>query len=344
MQDTSGLAAEEYRAISGRGSSMKVLLTGATGFVGGYLYPALRAAGCEVRCATRDAKRAREAHPSRDWVTLDVEDPETIRAAMDGCDAAFYLIHSLGQGENYPEREAASAKNFLEAAESANLRRIVYLGGVLPTRGPISKHLASRRDTGERLRSGAPSTIELRAAMIMGAGSASWTMVHDLAARLPGMLLPLWLRNHSHPIAIDDVVWALLASLFRPEESSKILEIPGPERISHRDVLTRIAAELGHRRPMMNVPVLTPKLSSYWIALVTRIELAVAKELVEGVRYNLDPREELLWEKSPHPRLRLERAAALAVEDETSPSLPSPGARARAESIGASFAGAGKKS
>ena len=178
---------------------MRVLLTGATGFVGRHLYPALLAAGCRVRCATRNVGQARRAHPDREWVHFDVERPDIVRAALEGCDAAFYLIHGMGQGADYPEREARSADNFVRAAEASGVRRIVYLGGVAPSGARASKHLASRHRTGELLRAGAVSVIELRAAMIIGAGSASWTMVRDLAARLPAMVLPSWLRNPLAP-------------------------------------------------------------------------------------------------------------------------------------------------
>jgi hypothetical protein len=169
--------------------------------------------------------------------------------------------------------------------------------------------------------------------MIIGEGSASWTMVRDLAARLPAMILPRWLRNHSHPIALDDVVWALLAALTHPGERSRVLEIPGPERISHRRVLERVAAVLGHHRPMLNVPLLTPRLSSYWIALVTGVSLDLAKELVEGVRVDLDPGETVLWAAVHHRPMLLEAAAALALaarHDEL-------GARQRLVALGRAF-------
>src|SRR5690606_17744998 len=145
--------------------------------------------------------------PDREWVRLDVEDPASTKAALDGCDAAFYLVHGMGRGVDYPEREARSARNFARAAADRGVRRIVYLGGMLPADGPPSRHLASRERTGEILRSGRVSTIEARAAMIIGKGSASWMMVEDLARRLPAMLLPRWLKNCSYPIAIDDVIW-----------------------------------------------------------------------------------------------------------------------------------------
>lgn len=318
---------------------MRVLLTGATGFVGCHLYHALVAAGIDVHCATRNPDAARSAHRDREWVRLDVEDEQSVDRALKGCDAAYYLIHGMGQGSDYPEREANSASNFSRAAARAGLRRIVYLGGVLPAGGRSSKHLESRERTGILLRSGTVSAIEMRAAMIIGEGSVSWTMVRDLAGRLPAMILPRWLRNHSYPVSIDDVVWGLLAALFEPGHDSRVFELPGPERISHRDVLQRVAALLGHTRPMVNVPVLTPRLSSYWIALVTRVSLSMAKELVEGVRYDLEPREAVLWNAVAHEPIGLEDAARLALGDEGAGDAPSASAVRRMRAIGAELEG-----
>ena len=316
---------------------MQVLLTGAAGFVGCYLYEALVAASIDVVCATRNVESSSKRFPGRKWVRVDVEVPETLHAAMEGCDCAYYLIHGIGQGDDYPEREAQSARNFLRAAESSGVSRIVYLGGVLPAGPRVSKHLASRRETGKILRSGKVSTIELRAAMIVGLGSVSWTMVRDLAARLPAMILPRWLQNHSHPIAIDDVVWALLAALTCPAGESHIYDVPGPERISHRDVLQRVAALQGHTRKMINVPILTPRLSSYWIALTTRVELGMAKELVEGVRYDLDPGGDIMWDHFAHVPMAIEAGAMLALGDEKSVSMPSPVGKHRVQQIGLAF-------
>jgi uncharacterized protein YbjT (DUF2867 family) len=313
---------------------VRILLSGATGFVGRHLLPALEAAGHEIRSGTRNPDAARRRHPDETWVRLDVEDEASIDAALTGCDAAFYLVHGMGEGSEYPEREARSARQFLAAAEAHGLKRIVYLGGVLPKGGVASRHLASRGRTGELLRSGTVSAIELRAAMIVGEGSVSWTMVRDLAARLPAMVLPRWLRNKSWPVALDDVVWGLLAALGYPGDDSRVFELPGPERIAHRDVLARVAKLLGHRRPMLSVPVLSPRLSSYWIGLVTRVELSLARELVEGLRYDLDPTDEVLWERAFHQPLTLEEAARLALASEAVEATPSPKTIARMRAIG----------
>ena len=307
----------------------EILLTGASGFVGSHVVVALTAAGHTVRCATRNVADARAQHPERTWVELDLEKPATLPDALAGCAAAIYLVHGMDAGhDDYPERERREAEAFARAAATAKLSRIVYLGGVMPARG-ASKHLASRARTGETLRTGAVETIELRAAMVIGAGSSSWTMVRDLAHRLPAMLLPTWLRNVSYPIAIEDVVAGIVLAIELPPGPSRIFELPGPERIRHRDLLVRVAAAMGYRRMMINVPVLTPRLSSYWIALVTRTSLALAKELVEGVRHDLVPSGVSLWTTVAHAPMSLDDAIAHALRDDTVDQTPSRAMRHR---------------
>jgi len=307
-----------------------ILLTGATGFVGSHLIVALRAAGHTVRCATRSPVAARERSPELDWVTVDLLRPETLEPALAGCDAAVFLVHAMGgaQDADYPEQERLGAEAFAAAAGRAGVRRIVYLGGVVPERG-ASRHLRSRQRTGAILRRGPVETIELRAAMVIGAGSTSWIMVRDLARRLPAMLLPRWLRNTSYPIAIEDVVRGIVAALALPPGPSRIYELPGRERMTHREVLVRAAAAMGHHPLLLSVPILTPRLSSYWIALVTRTSLAMAKELVEGVRYDLEPTGESLWGQIEHRPMSIDDAIRRALSDETAQVVPSPAMRAR---------------
>ncbi len=312
-----------------------ILLTGATGFIGSHVAIALAAAGHEVRCATRSVGPARAAHPERTWVELDLERPDTLAPALAGCDGAIYLVHGMGKGhDDYPEHERISAETFVAAAAAAKLRRVVYLGGVVPARG-ASRHLLSRQRTGEILRSGAVSTIELRAAMVIGVGSASWGMVRDLARRLPAMVMPRWLRNVSYPIAVEDVVTGLLAALALAGTDSRWYELPGPERISHRDMLVRTINAMGRKSRMLSVPVLTPRLSSYWIALVTRTNLAMAKELVEGVRFDLEPLGESLWTHIDHEPMAVDDAIRRALGDDAATGVPSDSMRGRLQSLGA---------
>ncbi|MGM0557543.1 MAG: NAD(P)H-binding protein [Myxococcota bacterium] len=296
-----------------------MLLTGATGFVGQNLYPALVDAGYRVRCASRNPERAAESTPERTWVELDVEREETLASAMDGCNAAFYLIHQVGQSDDYGAREVRAAERFREAAAAAGVGRVVYLGGVEPD-GPPSHHLESRLETGRALRGGDVSTIELRAAMIIGEGSASWRIVRDVAARLPAMLLPSWSRSKSEPVAVSDVVAALIGALERDTDASECWDIPGPEALSGKEVFERAAAVMGNDPLLIDVPLLTPKLSSYWLRFVTRSDYDLAKELVEGLEHDLLAKNDDFWHLIDHPeRLTYDQAAARALKSEGYP-------------------------
>jgi uncharacterized protein YbjT (DUF2867 family) len=260
--------------------------------------------------------------PEREWVRLELSEPATVRAAIEGCDRAVYLVHSLGSAEDYPEREGRAARTFRAAAEHAGLERIVYLGGVAPE-GEVSRHLESRLNTGRVLRGGSIAAVELRAAMVIGRGSASWQMVRDLAVRLPVMLLPRWLDYRSCPMAIDDAVAAILVAL-DPRTHGGWYEAPGSECLSHRQMIERVARLMGSHIPELRLPVLTPTLSSYWIALVTRTDIRLARELVQGLQADLMPRGPSIWERLPgYPRVPLDEAIHDAFEDETSGEVPS---------------------
>jgi uncharacterized protein YbjT (DUF2867 family) len=293
-----------------------VLVLGATGFVGRHLCAALHAAGADVVAGSRDPARAAQGGAPWRWVGLDVERPETIAPALRGVAAAVYLVHGMGGGPDYDRREAASAIAFREAARAAGVGRIVYLGGVAPA-GEPSRHLRSRILTGALLREGAVPAVELRAGMVVGQGSLSWRIVRDLAARLPVMVLPRWLRSRSQPIAIDDVVLALRAALGLPLDGPLCLDIPGPETLSGEEILTRIARLLGIRPVMVRVPFITPRLSSWWLKLVTSADFHVAQELVEGLRSDLVARGPTLWELVPgHALVPFDEAARRALEAE----------------------------
>jgi uncharacterized protein YbjT (DUF2867 family) len=234
----------------------------------------------------------------------------------------------MSDGLDYEAREARNAERFAAAAKQAELKRIVYLGGVQPT-GIPSRHLRSRLQTGKILRHGFPSTVELRAAMVIGRGGSSWEMVRDLSVRLPLMILPKWLQYHSQPIAIADVVFALLAAFTLPDAMAGAYDVPGPESISHRDLLRRVAIAHGGIGPLMiDVPVLTPTLSSYWIMLVTRANGALARELVQGLTSDLLAADEGIWQSVPqYRRTPLDQAIRQAFEDEQTRADPSPRAQ-----------------
>ncbi len=296
-----------------------VLLTGATGFVGGHLLPSLKTAGFDVRAATRDPARAAAAHPECAWVRLDVDDRSTLAPALSGVRAVVYLVHGMGRDSSYERRELEAAEAMAQAASVAGVERIVYLGGVAPSGRP-SRHLRSRIATGEILRSGPVPTFELRAAMVIGHGSISWQIVRDLASRLPAMLLPRWLSTRSRPIAIDDVVFGVQTALRLPLARAGLYELPGPEVLSAKDILIRIASLRGTRPVTLSVPILTPRLSSYWLKIVTNADYDVARELVEGLTSDLLPTGTSFWDLVPdHELLSFDEAArrALAAEKKT---------------------------
>ena len=298
-----------------------VLLTGATGFMGSTLYPRLVEMGLDVRCATRRPEKARREHPGRKWVEMDVENASTVRSALEGCGSVFYLVHQMKSGEGYGEREKRSAETFLAAAEETGVRRIVYLGGVEPNEKP-SEHLASRLQTGRILRSGTVSTIELRAAMIVSAQSESWQIVRDLAARLPIMILPHWTKSRSEPVHVDDVIVALCGALQLSVEESHAFDIPGPEILSVEEILNKTAQILGYSVPKYPVPLLSPRLSSYWLRFVTRCDLFMARELVDGLKSDLLAKDDSFWERIDHTELiSFEEAARDALEGTAPQSL-----------------------
>ncbi|MFY0536492.1 NAD(P)H-binding protein [Nannocystis pusilla] len=297
----------------------RVLLTGATGFVGRSVRPALLRAGWQVRGLSRDVRRARDRWPDVEWVEGDVGDPAVCARALADCDAALYLVHAIGEGSDFRRHEVEAARTFAAAAAAApSMRRIVYLGGVAP-RGRASEHLQSRLEVGEALRAGRVSTIELRASMIVGHGSLSWLIVRDLAARLPVMVLPRWLRSQTEPVAIDDVVVALVRALELEHAGSAWFDIPGPDVLTGKQILAETARVMGLRRPRsLDVPLLTPHLSSLWVRFVTRADWSVARNIVVGLTHDLLAQSDRFWALIDHrARLSFAEAArrALAAEE-----------------------------
>jgi len=295
----------------------RVLLTGATGFIGRNLYGPLEEAGHEVRCLTRKIEEARRLWPQRRWVGGDMGESASLPSALEGCDIAYYLVHGMGSHRpGWVEEELRWARNFAQAAGLVGVRRIIYLGGVAPQGSP-SEHLLSRLNTGETLRAGPVPTLELRAGMIIGAGSASWTIVRDLAARLPAMVLPAWLSHRSEPVALEGVLAALLAGARLDLPESTWWDIPGPEALSGSEILMRLAAIMGRRPMVLKIPLITPRLSSHWIRLVTRADFSVARELVEGLTSDLLATRPGYWEAAGlPPPVGLEEAMGQALEAE----------------------------
>ncbi|HEX8627644.1 MAG TPA: SDR family oxidoreductase, partial [Catenuloplanes sp.] len=264
---------------------MRYLVTGATGYIGGRLAPRLIADGHRVRCLTRTARRLRDVPWARDTeiVEGDLGRPETLAGAFDGVDVAYYLVHSLGQG-GFEATDRAAARAFADAAARAGVRRIVYLGGPEPDGATASAHLRSRAEVGRILLASGVPTVVLRAAVIIGSGSASFEMLRHLTERLPVMVTPRWVRNRIQPIAVRDVLRYLVASGSLPPSVNRAFDIGGPDVLTYAEMMRRYAAVAGlRRRVILPVRPLTPSLSSHWVGLVTPVPNAIARPLVESL-------------------------------------------------------------
>lgn len=283
---------------------MRVLVTGATGFVGRRLVPALVEAGHEVMTLVRDPDRY-DLPPGVTVESGDLLDPGSFEAALDGVEVAYYLVHSMQAGGDYAERDRRAARNFVDAADTAGVDRVVYLGGLGEDRDDLSEHLRSRREVERVLADGAFDLTTLRAAIIIGDGSASFEMIRGLADRLPVMITPRWVQTECQPIAVDDVIAYLVGVLDAPETRGETFEVGGPEVLTYESLIRRTARLTEGREPIiLPVPVLTPELSSYWIGLVTPVSASVARPLVHGLKNPVvvtDHRIESLVEVEPTP-------------------------------------------
>jgi uncharacterized protein YbjT (DUF2867 family) len=262
----------------------QVLLTGATGYVGGRLLRRLEASGRQVRCMTRrpEALATRVAERT-EVVAGDALDAASLRRAMAGVDTAYYLIHSMETSARFEALDRLAARNFAQAARSAGVRRIVYLGG-LGSGDRLSPHLASRQEVGEILRSSGVPTIEFRASIVIGSGSASYELVRALVETLPLIIAPPWVETAAQPIAIEDLLEYLLAALECEERRSAIFEIGGADPVTYADIIREYARQRGLRRPLLHSSLLTPRLSRFFLGLITPVYGHVAGALVEGLR------------------------------------------------------------
>lgn len=267
-----------------------VFVTGATGYIGGRLVPALLETGRRVRCFARDPRKLQArswwGHPDVEAVAGNLDGVEPLTASMRGCGTAYYLVHSMmSAGKQYRDHDRTLARNFAAAAEAAGVERIIYLGGLGETGEGLSEHLASRRDVEQALASGRTPVTVLRAAMIIGAGSASFEILRYLVERLPVMITPRWVGTESQPIAVQNVLEYLVACLDRPETVGRTLDIGGADIRSYREIMQEMARALGLRqRWILPVPLLTPRLSSLWIHLVTPLSHRIARPLAEGLK------------------------------------------------------------
>ncbi len=264
---------------------MKILITGSTGYVGGQLLPKLLPSGHEVTCMVRDPSRAVHGLEGAAVVKGDALLPGGLPGAMQGIEVAYYLIHSMGGGQaGFEDRDRRAAQNFATAAKQAGVQRIVYLGGLTSRTSEVSSHLKSRQETGEVLREFGPPLTEFRAGIIVGNGSMSFEIIRCLTERLPVMICPRWVMTRTQPIAIDDVLDYLVSALDVPESKGEIVEIGGASIETYRSMMLTYARIRGLKRWLLRVPVLTPRLSSYWLNLVTPFPAAITRPLIEGLK------------------------------------------------------------
>jgi uncharacterized protein YbjT (DUF2867 family) len=262
----------------------RILLAGGTGYVGGHLLRALEETGRPLRCLARKPEVLRpRVSDSTEVVRGDVLELSSLNEAMRDVHTAYYLVHSMAAGGGFEERDRLGAENFARAARENGVKRIIYLGGLGVT-GELSSHLASRQEVGEILRGSGVPTIEFRASIIIGSGSLSFEMVRALVEKLPVMITPRWVRSRAQPISIEDVLAYLSKALDLADDNSYVFQIGGSDQVSYRDIMREYARQRGLRRIMIPVPVLTPRLSSLWLGLVTPLYARVGRQLIEGVR------------------------------------------------------------
>jgi uncharacterized protein YbjT (DUF2867 family) len=288
-----------------------VLVTGATGFVGGRLVAALERAGEQVRAMTR---RPEQYDGGGTAVAGDVHDPDSLPEALAGCRAAYYLIHSLGD-RDFESLDAQAARAFGQAAGEAGVRQIIYLGGLGEDGDELSAHLRSRREVESLLGQGGVPVTVLRAGIVIGDGGISWEITRQLVEHLPAMVTPRWVRTRTQPIAIDDVIRYLVGVLDNEEALGERFEIGGPDVLEYRQMLQRVAAIEGRRLPILPVPLLSPSLSSRWLALVTDVDTATGRSLVDSMTNEVIVRDERIRQVVAFEPMGFDQAAKIALAD-----------------------------
>jgi uncharacterized protein YbjT (DUF2867 family)/uncharacterized protein YndB with AHSA1/START domain len=295
-----------------------ILVTGATGYVGGRLLPLLLEDGWRVRCLARQPERlASRVPPGVEVAPGDVLDAASISLAMRGVESAYYLVHSMGSQGDFEEQDRLAADNFAAAASAAGVRRIIYLGGLGEDDTEMSAHLRSRHEVGERLRAHGVPVIELRASIIIGSGSLSFEMIRALVERLPVMVTPRWVGVKAQPIAIGDVLAYLRAALtLELDNRNLIVEIGGPDQVSYGELMQEYARQRGLRRFMIPVPLLTPRLSSLWLGLVTPLYARVGRKLIDSLRHPTVVRDDAATRLFQIRPIGVREAIAIALRNE----------------------------
>jgi uncharacterized protein YbjT (DUF2867 family) len=263
-----------------------ILLTGGSGYVGGRLIPLLERQGVRLRCLARSPEKLRpRVRPDTEIVPGDMLDPASLDRALQGVRTAYYLVHLMSGSRDFEKEDRQAALNFAGAATKAGVRRIIYLGGLGDDADPkLSPHLRSRHEVGKILRESGVETVEFRASLVIGTGSLSFDLVKSLTDRLPVMICPRWLTTPTQPIAVDDVLAYLLAAKELPPGQSRTFEIGSEDVTTYGDMIREYARQRGLRRWLISVPVLTPYLSSLWLALVTPTAFEVGRHLIEGLK------------------------------------------------------------
>ena len=291
--------------------SRTVLVAGASGFVGSHLCAALVRDGHDVRAMTRHPGRYGGAGTA---VPGDVSEPETLREALAGTDVGYYLVHSLDSAD-FEERDAHAARTFATAAHAAGVEQIVYLGGLGQDGKDLSPHLRSRRQVEHLLAEAGVPVTTLRAAVVVGHGGISWEITRQLVDHLPVMITPRWVDTRTQPIALPDVVRYLVGVLGEPRALGRVFEIGGPDVLRYVDMLQRAATARGKRLPRVRVPLLSPQLSSHWLALVTDVDLRTARTLVDSMTTEVVVTDRSIEDIVPGPTLGYDEAVRLAMAD-----------------------------
>jgi len=300
----------------------KRLVFGASGYIGSYLAPFLASQGIEVRATSRNL----DVIASREWSNVelaeaDALEAESLNSVLEGIDIAYYLVHSMAAGKNFPDLDATAARNFAAAAERQGVKRIVYLGGLVPDT-PKSTHLRSRQETGDILRAGGVPVTEIRAGMIIGPGSAAWEVIRDLVNHLPIMVTPRWVFSRSTPIALSNLLRYLADAPLLDETAGEIYDVGGADDLTYEEIMRQYAELVGKKPYIIPVRVLTPRLSSYWLSLVTSVPTNIARALIDGLSQDVIADDNRLARLVPQKLLGFREAAAEALDADRKHAVP----------------------